>query len=372
MPSSGERIYLRPAGLIPGSSVTRNQSEETGGYSGALPLCGDGPFDFTAVEIVTRRGADAERRLRTLGELWNSDAGPAMLSANETLARLTSPRRRLAGLPMNAPQIMGVVNVTPDSFSDGGMLTTTAEAVAHALRLAEAGAAILDIGGESTRPGSEATPLDAELSRVLPVIEALAGKCEALISIDTRKAEVARRALQAGAHIINDITALTFDPEMMAVAAQTGVPVVLMHALGDPKTMQLDPRYDDAPTDIFDYLAGRVEACVANGIARERIVIDPGIGFGKTLNHNLQLMGSLSLLHGLGCPVVVGASRKRFIGTLTHEPIAANRVVGSVGAALAAAVQGVQIIRSHDVRETKAALDVFMASLCGSRSFGEN
>ena len=362
MSSVNERTYLRPTGLLP----AQRRPEGDTGYSGTLPLAG-GPFEFAAVEIITRRGALVERRLRTLGELWGTEAGPALLSASDTLERLTSPRRRLAGLRMDRPQIMGVVNVTPDSFSDGGQFNGPAEAVAHALRLFEEGANILDIGGESTRPRSDAIPLETELARVLPVIEALAGRTDALISIDTRKAEVARRALAAGAHMLNDITALTYDPAMQEVAAEAGVPVILMHALGDPKTMQDDPRYNDAPTDILDYLAARIEACVAAGIAREKLVVDPGIGFGKTLEHNLQLMASLSLFHGLGCPVLAGASRKRFIGTLTNEPVAARRVAGSVGAALAAAAQGVQIIRVHDVRETRAALDVFMAGLSGER-----
>lgn len=352
-----ERTYLRPAGLL----TACPRPEDDVSYSGTLPLAG-GPFEFTAVEIITRSGSNVRRKLRTLAELWGSEAGPALQGASETLNHLTTPRRRLAGLRMDRPQIMGVVNVTPDSFSDGGQFAGPAEAVAHALRLVEEGASILDIGGESTRPRSDATPLETELARVLPVIEALAGRTDALISIDTRKAEVARQALAAGAHLLNDITALTFDPAMIGIVAEAGVPVILMHALGDPKTMQDDPCYDDAPTDIYDYLAARIEACLAAGIAREKIVVDPGIGFGKTVEHNLQLMGSLSLFHGLGCPVLAGASRKRFIGTLTNEPTAAKRVHGSIGAALAAAAQGVQILRVHDVRETRAALDVFMAA----------
>jgi len=363
MPGGGGRSYLRPVGLLP---AMRLQNDQTGGYAGTLPLCGDGPFDFAAIEIITRQGRDIKRRLSTLGELWASDAGLSLQGASDTLARLTSPRRRIAGLTMTGAQLMGVVNVTPDSFSDGGQFGSIAEAVAHGQRLAEDGAAILDIGGESTRPGSSAISTDEELARVLPVIEALAQRTEALISIDTRKAEVARRALAAGAHMLNDTTALTHDPGMMAVAAEAGVPIVLMHALGDPKSMQDDPRYDDAPTDIFDYLAAKIEACVAAGIVRDRIMVDPGIGFGKTIAHNLQLLGSLTLFHGLGCPVLVGASRKRFIGTLTNEPVASKRVAGSIGAALAAASQGIQIIRVHDVRETKAALDVFMTALRGT------
>ena len=365
MTEASVRIYLRPTGLVTATPAQRALDEAEGRFSGALPLCGDGPFDFLGLEVITRQGTIVTRRLRALGEMWDTDVSPALVSAPHILGRITAPRRRIAGMRLDRPQLMGVVNVTPDSFSDGGQFTSSAEAVAYGLRLVQEGASVLDIGGESTRPGSLATPLESELSRVLPVIEGLAAKTEVLISIDTRKAEVARRALEAGAHIINDVTAMTHDPAMLEVAGEAGVPVVLMHALGDPRTMQDNPHYDDAPTDIYDYLAARIAACQDAGIVRERIIIDPGIGFGKTLTHNLQLMASLSLFHGLGCPVLLGASRKRFIGTLTAEPVAANRVSGSVGAALAGAAQGVQIIRVHDVRETKAALDVFQASLAG-------
>ncbi len=359
------RSYLRPCGLVPASAASRSITPDDGGYPGTLPLCGDGPFDFTAIEVITRSGTAVARRLRPLSDLWDTDVNPALLPVHTILGHLTSPRRRIAGLRMDRPQLMGIVNVTPDSFSDGGQFSSSAQAIEHALRMAEQGAAILDIGGESSRPGSDAITVAEELARVLPVIEALGTRTEALISIDTRKAEVARQALAAGAHIINDITAMTYDPAMIEVAAVAGVPVVLMHALGDPKTMQDDPRYDDAPTDIYDYLAGRIDTLVAAGVVRERIIVDPGIGFGKTAAHNLQLMGSLALFHGLGCPVLLGASRKRFIGGLTNEPEAARRMPGSIGAALAGAAHGVQIIRVHDVKETKAALDVFVASLAG-------
>ena len=364
--TSGSRIYLCPRGLVAATPAMREPPAEPDGMPASLPLCGDGPFHFTALDIVARRGAQINRKLRSLGDMWDADVTPELLEAHETLGRLTAPRRRIAGLRMDRPQLMGVINVTPDSFSDGGQFGSADDAIAHGLRLAEEGAAILDIGGESTRPGSEAAPLDEELRRVLPVIEGLAERMDVLISIDTRKAEVARRALEAGAHIVNDISAMTFDRDMLAVAADAGVPVILMHALGDPRTMQDDPRYDDAPTDIYDYLAGRVAALEDAGIAREKIIVDPGIGFGKTLAHNLELMASLAMFHGLGCPVLLGASRKRFIGTLTNEQVAVKRMPGSVGAALAGAAQGVQIIRVHDVRETKAALDVFIAAMSGA------
>ena len=367
MTDAPERIYLRPVGLVPASAASRSRALIESDFSGTLPLCGEGPFDFMGVEIITRRGPSTSRRLRVLSDLWDADMSLAFVTAHETLDRLTAVRRRIAGLPMDRPHIMGVVNVTPDSFSDGGQFATRGDAIAHALQLVAEGAALLDIGGESTRPGSEVTPLETELERVLPVIEAIAGKTEALISIDTRKAEVARRALAAGAHIINDISAMTHDPAMLGVAAEAGVPVILMHALGDPKTMQDNPHYDDAPTDIYDYLAGRIAACEAASIRRDRIIVDPGIGFGKTIGHNLQVMASLALFHGLGCPVLLGASRKRFIGVLTNEPVAGQRLAGSIGAALAGAAQGVQIVRVHDVRETKAALDVFMPAMAGHR-----
>jgi dihydropteroate synthase len=365
-------FYLRPTGLVPRS---RDQCTPDGppagqGYAGSLPLCGDGPFDFTAVEIIRRDGARAERRRMSLGDLWGRDAVAGELALADQLARLTEPRRRIAGLPMDRPLLMGVVNVTPDSFSDGGQFASTEAAIEHALRLEAEGAVILDIGGESTRPGSAGTPLEAELARVLPVIEGIARHSKVLVSIDTRKAEVMRQAIAAGAGMINDITALTHDPEALEVAATSGLPVVLMHALGDPRTMQDDPHYDDVATDVLDYLGARVAACEEAGIPRSRLVADPGIGFGKTFGHNLLLMSQLSLFHGLGCPVMLGASRKRFIGLLTNESAAGQRVNGSIGAALAGAAQGVQLIRVHDVKETKAALDVFMAAIRGDTDDG--
>lgn len=355
-----DTAYLRPIGLVPAG---RRDTEA--GFAGALPLCGDGPFDFTAIEIIRRQGNVVTRRRFRLGEIWDSDADRALTEQAATLERLTSARRRIAGLPMDRPQLMGVINVTPDSFSDGGQLGTAKAAIEHGLRLAGEGAAILDIGGESTRPGSDPTPIDVELARVIPVIEGLAERTDALISIDTRKAEVMRCAIAAGAGLINDITALGYDPEAMAVAAESGLPVCLMHTLGDSKTMQDDPRYDDVLTDVYAYLDGRIAACEDAGIPRERILVDPGIGFGKTFDHNLQLLAGLALYHGLGCPVLLGASRKRFVGVITGEKEAGKRVLGSVGAAIAGACQGVQVIRVHDVKATRDALAVWKAATDG-------
>ncbi|MEZ5926713.1 MAG: dihydropteroate synthase [Hyphomicrobiaceae bacterium] len=354
------RVYLRPAGL-----VAADRSLGPSDYSGLLPLCGNGPFDFTALEVIRRDGRQVARRLVALGEVWESGTRSDYLEADEVLDRLTRPRRRLAGLDMTRTQIMGVVNVTPDSFSDGGRLADRAAAIDHGLRLIEEGATILDIGGESTRPGSDATPLAEELRRVLPVVEGLAAQTDVVLSIDTRKAAVMREAAGAGARLINDVSALSHDPAAADTAADLGLPVILMHALGDPKTMQDNPRYDDVLTDVYDYLDGRIAQAEAAGIPRSMLVVDPGIGFGKTLGHNLQLMAGLALFHGLGTPVLLGASRKRWIGTLTGEPIAANRVVGSVTAAVAGAAQGAQIVRVHDVKATRQALAVATAALTG-------
>jgi dihydropteroate synthase len=354
------KVYLRPAGLVPA-----DRTIGPSGYSGLLPLCGNGPFDFTALEIIRRDGRDLTRKLVALGEVWESGTRADYLDADDVLDRLTRPRRRLCGLDMTATHIMGVVNVTPDSFSDGGQLADADAAIAHGLRLADEGAAILDIGGESTRPGSEPIPADEELRRVMPVIEALVGRTDAVISIDTRKARVMREAAAAGARLVNDVSALSHDPDALETVADLGLPVVLMHTLGDPKTMQENPRYDDVLTDVYAYLDARIAAAETAGIPRSRLVVDPGIGFGKTLRHNLELMAGLALFHGLGVPILLGASRKRWIGTLTDEPVAAGRVIGSVAAAIAGAGLGAQIVRVHDVRATLQALAVATAARIG-------
>jgi dihydropteroate synthase len=282
------------------------------------------------------------------------------VSAADSVAR-SAPEPLRGLLALDRPLIMGILNVTPDSFSDGGHFDDPERAIAHARRMAEEGADILDIGGESTRPGAHPVTVDEELERVMPVIEGLAGRTKALISIDTRKAGVMRRALAAGAHIINDVTALTYEPACLEVAATSEAPVILMHAQGDPRTMQSAPHYDDCLLDVCDWLEARIAACEAAGIARERLVIDPGIGFGKTLAHNLELLSGLTLLHGLGVPVLLGASRKSFIGALTGIKDARARLAGSIAAALQGAAQGVQILRVHDVAETRQALAVWAA-----------
>jgi dihydropteroate synthase len=259
---------------------------------------------------------------------------------------------------------MGVINVTPDSFSDGGLFYEESQAVEQGLALAEAGADILDVGGESTRPGSEATPTGEEMDRVLPVVEALARHCSAVISIDTYKAEVAQAAVEAGAGIINDVTALGGDPAMAQTAAQTKAGLVLMHMKGEPRTMQVVPTYGDVVAEVRDFLVQRARAAQAAGVSPEAIILDPGIGFGKTLEHNLALIRNLPALAAAGYPVLLGASRKTFIGTLTGRRTPAERLWGSVGVHILGAALGADIVRVHDVaplREALAVCDAVMA-----------
>jgi dihydropteroate synthase len=259
------------------------------------------------------------------------------------------------------PSVMGVVNVTPDSFSDGGVNFRAEDAVASARRMLDEGAAIVDVGGESTRPGSEGVSADEELGRVVPVLEALAG---APVSIDTSKAEVARRALELGAELVNDVTALRGDPELAGVVADAGAYLCLMHMRGEPRTMQVDPHYGDVAAEVTAFLEERLGAAVAGGIPEERIALDPGIGFGKTVEQNFELVRRLDVLLALGRPVVVGFSRKSSLGRLLGDADATTgSTAASVGAAVAAYDRGATILRVHDVRETVEALTVAGAIL---------
>jgi dihydropteroate synthase len=363
------RTYLRPTGLVvPGKANQAQSPLAVDAPSDAVRLAGRGDLTCSVVEVIARSGParDMSDVMSAAGvRAWAAD-GDDDGAVAALLDRHEQPRAPLLTLSLDRPRIMGIVNVTPDSFSDGGLLGSADAAIAHALRLAADGADILDIGGESTRPGAQAVTVDEELRRAIPVIEGLAGKTAALISIDTRKAEVMRRALAAGAHIINDVAALTYEPACMDVAAASGGPVILMHAQGDPRTMQTAPHYDDCLLDVYDWLATRIDACTAAGIDRTRLIVDPGIGFGKTLDHNLELLAGLSVFHGLGVPVLLGASRKSFIGALTGVKVASERLAGSIAAALHGAAQGVQILRVHDVAETRQALTVAEAMRRGA------
>ncbi|MFL5260470.1 MAG: dihydropteroate synthase [Hyphomicrobiales bacterium] len=340
--------YHRPAAFLFGPDARRAIAE---GLAGALG--GSAFIAFTQIEISGRTAGHVSRAF----EAFSPGRIPPLSEA----------RQPVCGLSLDHPRLMGIVNVTPDSFSDGGLLPNAETAIAHGMTLAEEGADILDIGGESTRPGSHPTPPEEEWSRIGPVVSALA-KAGLLVSVDTRKAEIMRRAVDSGARMINDVSALGFDCLSAATVAALGTPVTLMHAKGDPKTMQANPTYDDVTLDVFDMLEARLAACEGEGISRGKLLIDPGIGFGKTLRHNLELLHNLALFHALGVGIVVGLSRKSTIGTLTGEREPRNRVMGSVGGAIHAALTGAHILRVHDVKATRQALSVVLATADPERS----
>ena len=316
----------------------------------ALPLAG-GEGWFTHVEVLARGRA------------------PEFIPASDMPAAyrdlLTQPRPPIAGLTFDRPRVMGILNATPDSFSDGGVHAQAEAAIAAGRGMCAAGVDILDIGGESTRPGSSYIDPDEEIARVTPVIAGLRDSgCP--ISIDTRKARVAQAAVAAGAALVNDVSGLTHDAEMAPLCASQNLPVCIMHAQGDPATMQQDPRYDDVLLDVYDALHGRIAQVQRQfGIAPAQIIADPGIGFGKTQTHNLALLARLSLFHALGVPVLLGASRKKFIGTIGKVPVAADRAAGSIGVALAALGHGIQVLRVHDVPQTIQAIALWRAATAG-------
>jgi dihydropteroate synthase len=347
-------IYLEPIGLLYGAVA-----KDAIAVGSALPLAG-GPIAFSAVRFWEGEpGAIKHAIARTVTVQALDDD-----HIKDLLERLTAPRAPIAGLSMETPRVMGIVNVTPDSFSDGGLYADAGGAVAHGNRLVAEGAHLLDIGGESTRPGADEVPVEEELRRVLPVVEGLS-EAGVPLSIDTRKPEVMKRASEAGAAILNDVSGLTFAADSVSVAASLKRPVIIMHAQGEPKTMQDNPTYKDVVIEVYDFLEARIEAAVAAGIPRAMIVADPGIGFGKTSAHNLALFGSLSIFHGLGVPLLIGASRKGLIREITGGATPADRLPGSLAAALVAVEQGAQFVRVHDVRATRQAIAVWLSTRCG-------
>ena len=339
------RTLIRPTGFV----------DSPFGHDGKVARLAGGLNWFAQAELIHANGT---RELVPV-EGIESRCDDAMASDWE---RLTSQRTPLAmgerTIRLDQPQVMGIVNVTPDSFSDGGAYADLNVAAFAGADMATAGAAILDVGGESTRPGAKPVWEGDEIDRVLPVVQRLAGGGNA-VSIDTRKAAVADAALTAGARLVNDVSAMTYDASMAEFVAASEAPIVLMHHQGDPQTMQDDPHYADVLVDVFHWLEERIGAAEAAGIARDRILVDAGIGFGKTVAHNLALLNGLALFHGLGCPIVIGASRKRMIGALSNEAPADKRLAGSIALALKAAEQGAQVIRVHDVPETVQALKVW-------------
>lgn len=348
-----ERFYLRPTAFV----------DAPFGHDGQVARLAGGLLWFAAVEIDRFDGnVRTPARLVPVAEI---EAALADLpdTARTAWQRLTTPRPSLRlgdrVIRLDQPQVAGIVNVTPDSFSDGGVHADSEAALAAGSAMAAAGAAIVDVGGESTRPGAKPVWEGDEVARIVPVVERLATAGTA-VSVDTRKAAVMEAALAAGAGLVNDVSALTWDPRSAAVIAAAGCPVVLMHHQGSPETMQQNPHYDRPVLfEVYDWLEARIAAAVDAGIARENILVDPGFGFGKTVQHNLQLMNGLALLHGLGCPILLGASRKRTIGALSGEAPADRRLGGSIALALKAAEQGAQLVRVHDVPETVQALRVW-------------
>ena len=272
----------------------------------------------------------------------------------------TAASASFAGLSLARPRVMGIVNVTPDSFSDGGETLDAGDALTRGRRMLAQGADIIDVGGESTRPGAEPIDAKTEIARVVPVVKGLV-EAGALISVDSRHALVMEAGIAAGARIVNDVTALSGDPDSLKLVAESGVSVVLMHMRGDPRTMQMDPRYDDAPREVFEYLKVRAAVCEKAGIPRAHIAVDPGIGFGKTIEHNVQILNRLDIYRGLGCAVLLGLSRKSFIGKISKGEPPKERLAGSLAAALAALHQGVRLFRVHDVAETVQAFKVWRA-----------
>ena len=343
-----DRPYFLPMGIVRGAQAVAMLRAGVG-----LPLTGHAAFG--AMGVIWRDGAEARMSVVDVAHL---SACPDD-AVCDIFRRIGARRPKWAGLSLDRPLVMGIVNATPDSFSDGGDNYNPRTAIDTALAMVGAGADIIDVGGESTRPGAAQVGIDEEIKRVLPVVSALAPKGIA-VSIDTRHAAVMAAATQAGATIINDVAALR-EPGALEVAAKSGAAVCLMHMLGEPGTMQNDPTYTSAPLDVYDFLAGRIAAAQSAGIGLDRIAVDPGIGFGKTSAHNIQLIDTLALLHGLGVGILLGVSRKRFVAALSRDELPKQRFPGSLAAALACLDLGAQIVRVHDVAETVQAVTVWRA-----------
>ena len=352
-------IWLRPEALLTGSAARSAIAQGL-----ALPLAG-GSTAFAQVEVLARQGDGVTAALAPIRRVqyWASQRGEGRPRIETQLTRASEQRCAWAGLPLDRPLIMGIVNATPDSFYRGSGGDAEA-AIALGRAMLEAGADIIDVGAESTRPGAVPVSEEEELRRLEPVVRALAAS-GAVLSIDTRHAKVMAAALAWGARIINDVSALEGEGSL-DIVAKTGAPVVLMHMRGEPGSMQRDPAYLLASLDVADYLAQRIAACEAAGIPRHRIVVDPGIGFGKTIAHNLEILARLTLFHTLGCGVLIGVSRKSTIGRLSGGAPAEERLPGSIAGALQALRQGAQILRVHDVAETRQAVAVWQAIADGA------
>ena len=343
------RTLLRPTAFV----------DSPFGHDGKVARLAGGMNWFAAVELI---GVDGNKRVSTelvsvegIENRFDEDLAAQWKALTAARPALQLGERTIR---LDQPQVMGIVNATPDSFSDGGQFADASAAASAGAEMAGEGAAIVDVGGESTRPGAKPIWEGDEIERIVPVIRQLS-RGGAAVSVDTRKSDVMMAALEAGARMINDVSALTYDDRSPGVIAAAGVPVVLMHHKGPPESMQDDPRYDDVLVEVYLWLEERIAAAEEAGIARDKILIDPGFGFGKKLAHNLELMNGLSIFHSLGCPIVIGASRKRTVGALSGEAAVDRRLGGSIAFALKAVEQGVQLVRVHDVFETVQALRVW-------------
>lgn len=343
------RTLLRPTAFV----------DSPFGHDGKVARLAGGLNWFAAVELITiedgRRVTTELVAVEGIENRFDEDMSRQWKALTDARASLQLGERTVR---LDQPQVMGIVNATPDSFSDGGQFADAASAAEAGADMAGQGASIVDVGGESTRPGARSVWEGDEIERVVPVIRQLA-LGGAAVSADTRKADVMTAALEAGARMINDVSALTYDARSAGIIAASSVPVVLMHHKGAPETMQENPHYDDVLVEVYEWLEDRIAAAEEEGISRSRILVDPGFGFGKNVGHNLELMNGLALFHSLGCPIVVGASRKRTIGALSGEASVDKRLGGSIAFAIKAAEQGAQILRVHDVFETVQALKVW-------------
>lgn len=354
-----DKIYVQPLGLVRGSTYCDR----------VFKNLASGDIYFAAVRIISRTKRGVAEEIVSIVELDNFLKKKSKTVAKKIktlLNNIESPRVALilnngSVIRWQKPVIQGVLNVTPDSFSDGGQYSDIELALSHVHEMISAGADIIDIGGETTKPGAQSVSIKSEQSRVLPVIKSLATLGFPL-SIDSRNAEVMNDAILNGAHIINDVSALGHDLKSIEVVKKKDVPIVLMHAQGTPEIMQNNPLYDHILLDIYDYLEGRIKMCLDAGIDKNKIIVDPGIGFGKTVEHNLEILKGVAIFHGLGVPLLVGTSRKSFIGKITGEKVAKNRIFGSIAAMLLCLDQGVQIVRVHDVEEAMQAISVWNAT----------
>ncbi len=353
------KFYVQPLGLLRGFCAT----------NGTFKCIAGGNIYFSAVKIIERSSDHISEDfvyVDALDDYLSHQSQEKINSIRSTLENISGPRAALHfqnGLELNwqKPVIQGVLNITPDSFSDGGKFEDLTNSLSQAEMMIGAGAGIIDVGGESTRPGASPISIETEKSRVKPVIKELSKK-NCVISVDTRNAAVMTAAIDAGASIVNDVSALNHDSESINAVKRSHVPVILMHTKGTPEDMQDNPEYINVVLEIYDYLKSRIELCVTAGISIDKIIIDPGIGFGKTVEHNLQIVRNLALFHGLGVPILIGVSRKNFIGRITEEKTPSKRVYGSIAAAQICLDQGVQIIRVHDVEETTQALSLWNAA----------